>query len=85
MFEAIRRQTDMLSQLQYLIKDLKGSRLRAARATARLQELVSEAGPCGELTVMRVPLPLDPAVLLDGAQCWVGWRMGGRVLGSSPS
>eukprot|EP00200_Dunaliella_tertiolecta_P009890 CAMPEP_0202375868 /NCGR_PEP_ID=MMETSP1127-20130417/6472_1 /ASSEMBLY_ACC=CAM_ASM_000462 /TAXON_ID=3047 /ORGANISM="Dunaliella tertiolecta, Strain CCMP1320" /LENGTH=1054 /DNA_ID=CAMNT_0048973485 /DNA_START=2551 /DNA_END=5712 /DNA_ORIENTATION=+ len=65
-FEAIRRQTDMLSQMQYLIKDLKGSRLRAARATARLQELVSEAGPCGELTVMRVPLPLDPGVLLDG-------------------
>lgn len=30
------------------------------------QELVSEAGPCGELTVMRVPLPLDPVVLLDG-------------------
>jgi len=45
---------------------LQGSRLRAARATARLQELVSEAGPCGELTVMRVPLPLDPGVLLDG-------------------
>ena len=29
--------------------------------------MVSETGPCGELTVLRVPLPLDPAILLDGA------------------
>ncbi len=66
-FEAIRRQTDMLSQLQFAIRELKGSKLKAARATAKLQELVGEAGACGELTALRVPCPLDPYILLDGA------------------
>jgi phosphatidylinositol 3-kinase len=65
-FEAIRRQTDMLSQLQFAIRELKGNKLRAARATAKLQELVNESGACGELTALRVPCPLDPNILLDG-------------------
>ena len=42
------------------------SKLKAARATQRLQEMVSESGACGELTVAHVPLPLDPSILLTG-------------------
>ena len=38
----------------------------AARKTERLREMVSEAGQCGELMTLQVPLPLDPNVLLNG-------------------
>ena len=41
--------------------------LKAARGTERLREMVSESGACGELTSIRVPLPLDPVILLNGA------------------
>eukprot|EP00877_Chromochloris_zofingiensis_P002248 jgi/Chrzof1/12023/Cz06g18140.t1 len=65
-WEAIRRQTDMVSQLAYIIKEVKGSRLKAARATERMWEMLSENGPCSELTSSRVPLPLNPHILLEG-------------------
>jgi len=42
------------------------SRLKAARATERMREMVSENGPCSELTACLVPLPLKPQVLLEG-------------------
>ncbi len=38
----------------------------AARKTERLRDMVSEAGQCGELMSLQVPLPLDPTVLLNG-------------------
>eukprot|EP00879_Flechtneria_rotunda_P010868 GHRR01011358.1.p1 GENE.GHRR01011358.1~~GHRR01011358.1.p1 ORF type:complete len:821 (+),score=283.38 GHRR01011358.1:733-3195(+) len=63
---AIRRQTDMMSQLAYITKELKMSRLKAARATERMREMVAENGPCSELTTAKVPLPLNPLVLLEG-------------------
>lgn len=69
MWEAIRRQTDMVSQLNFIIKELKGAKLKAQRAAERLREMVAESGPCGELTVLRVPLPLNPAILLAGKVC----------------
>lgn len=65
-WEAIRRQTDMWSQLSYMVKELKSSRLKAARATERLREMLSEGGPCEEMTSMRVPLPLDPNIMMEG-------------------
>ncbi|KIY96448.1 phosphatidylinositol 3-kinase [Monoraphidium neglectum] len=65
-WEAIRRQTDMVSQLAYIVKDIKMSRLKAARATDRLREMLSADGPCEELTAARVPLPLNPSLLLEG-------------------
>ncbi|MEW5302904.1 MAG: hypothetical protein WDW36_005643 [Sanguina aurantia] len=65
-WEAIRRQTDMVSQLNYIIKELKGSKVKASRATERLREMISETGPCGELMSCRLPLPLNPCLLLDG-------------------
>ena len=36
------------------------------RKTERLREMISEAGQCGELMTLQVPLPLDPTVLLNG-------------------
>lgn len=42
------------------------SRVRATRATERMREMLAENGPCSELTSSRVPLPLNPAVLLEG-------------------
>lgn len=109
-WEAIRRQTDMMSQLAYIVKDVKVrhvlgrevavsaayrpqqlsqtplthllppnffaqpqmARLKAARATERLREMLSASGPCEELTTVRVPLPLNPNMLLEGlvaAEC----------------
>lgn len=103
-WEAIRRQTDMVSQLAYIVKELKASgvcrphsqaclsgfaglvglmqgdqpsdcplhvhsqmsRLKAVRATERLREMLSASGPCEELTSVRVPLPLNPDMLLEG-------------------
>lgn len=73
-WEAIRRQTDMVSQLAYVNRELKVSKLRAARATERLREMVSETGTCGELTTCRVPLPLNPNIMLEGlvpSECFV--------------
>ncbi|KAF8067321.1 Phosphatidylinositol 3-kinase [Scenedesmus sp. PABB004] len=63
---AIRRQTEMMSQLAYISKELKMSRFKAARATERMREMLAEQGPCSELASARVPLPLNPAVLLEG-------------------
>ena len=45
---------------------MQGSRIKAARATERLREMVSELGPCSELLTSRVPLPLNPHLLLEG-------------------
>lgn len=48
------------------------SRLKAVRATERLREMLSASGPCEELTTVRVPLPLNPNMLLEGlvpAEC----------------
>lgn len=42
------------------------SRLKAARATERMREMLSVNGPCEELTTSRVPLPLNPHLLLEG-------------------
>ena len=38
----------------------------AARKAERLREMVGRYGQCGELATLRVALPLDPSVLLDG-------------------
>ncbi len=38
----------------------------AARKADRLREMVGRYGQCGELATLRVALPLDPSVLLDG-------------------
>lgn len=50
------------------------SRFKAARATERMREMVAENGPCSELTICKVPLPLNPSVLLEGllpqVRCW---------------
>ena len=47
-------------------QELKTTRVRAARATQRLQEVASESGPLSELLTLRVPLPLDPRIMLTG-------------------
>jgi phosphatidylinositol 3-kinase len=67
-WEAIRRQTDMIAQLGYVVTQLKKSGLRAAKATEKLRTLLSPAdGPCGELASAVLPSPLDPSeVLLEG-------------------
>lgn len=39
-WQAIRRQTDMVSQLAYVSKEIKMGRMRAARATEKLREMV---------------------------------------------
>ncbi|GIL50814.1 hypothetical protein Vafri_6947 [Volvox africanus] len=64
--DTIRRQVDLVKQLKAVIRELKSSKIKAARATERLREMVSESGPCGELTALRVPLPLDPNIVLAG-------------------
>ncbi|KAG2448608.1 hypothetical protein HYH02_006498 [Chlamydomonas schloesseri] len=64
--DTIRRQVDLVKQLKAVIRELKSSKIKAARATERLREMVSENGPCGELTALRVPLPLDPHIVLAG-------------------
>lgn len=48
------------------------SRLKAARATERMREMVGENGPCSELSTCLVPLPLKPEVLLEGLLPQVG-------------
>ena len=57
-----------------LPQELKTTRVRAARATQRLQEVASESGPLSELLTLRVPLPLDPRIMLTGGcpavYCW---------------
>ncbi len=42
--------------------------LQVANKTERLREMVSETGVCGELTSLRLPLPLNPSIMLEGAQ-----------------
>jgi phosphatidylinositol 3-kinase len=54
------------------------SRLKAARATERMREMVGTHGPCSELTACLVPLPLKPEVLLEGLLPQVRvWQGGG--------
>ncbi|KAG1669979.1 hypothetical protein FOA52_016240 [Chlamydomonas sp. UWO 241] len=65
-WEGIRRQQEMLGQLTWVSKELKASKVRAARATQRLHEVISESGPLSELLTLRVPLPLSPDILLMG-------------------
>jgi hypothetical protein len=48
------------------------SRFKATRATERMREMVAENGPCSELTALRVPLPLNPGLLLEGLLPQVG-------------
>ncbi|EFJ45030.1 hypothetical protein VOLCADRAFT_40672, partial [Volvox carteri f. nagariensis] len=62
----IRKQVDLVKQLKAVIRELKSAKIKAARATERLREMISESGPCGELTALRVPLPLDPNIVLAG-------------------
>lgn len=38
--QAIRRQTDMVSQLAYVNKEIKTGRMRASKATEKLREMV---------------------------------------------
>lgn len=64
--DVIRRQTDMVSQLAYINKDVKASKLKAAKAGEKLRVMIEETGPCGELTALKVPLPLNPLIMLDG-------------------
>ncbi|GLC43266.1 hypothetical protein PLESTF_000410600 [Pleodorina starrii] len=64
--DTIRRQVDLVKQLKAVIRELKTTKIKAARAAERLREMVSESGPCGELTGLRVPLPLDPNIVLAG-------------------
>ncbi|GFH31325.1 uncharacterized protein HaLaN_30344, partial [Haematococcus lacustris] len=65
-YDVIVKQSKLLSQLHFAIRELKGGRYKAARATARLQELFTESGPCEDLATVRVPCPLDAALCLDG-------------------
>lgn len=63
---ALALQGQMMAQLSYIVDQLKSVRGGAARKTERLRDMVSEAGQCGELMSLQVPLPLDPTVLLNG-------------------
>lgn len=59
-------QGQMMAQLSYIVDQLKTVRGGAVRKTERLRDMVSEAGQCGELMTLQVPLPLDPTVVLEG-------------------
>jgi hypothetical protein len=59
------------------------SRFKATRATERMREMVAENGPCSELTALRVPLPLNPCLLLEGLLPQVGWGIGNMFNSSS--
>lgn len=46
----------------------------AVKKADRLREMISDSGPCGELSHSTMPNPLDPTILLAGvipAQCSV--------------
>lgn len=47
-------------------KELKTAGGRADRKSAHLREMLSENGSCGELATLRVPLPVEPSILLTG-------------------
>lgn len=64
--EAIQRQVELVTQLRAVSRTLKSSRIKAARATEQMREMLGEAGSCGELAHMRVPSLLDPTLLLNG-------------------
>ena len=49
--------------LPHCMQTMRGN---AARKADRLREMVGRYGQCGELATLRVALPLDPSVLLDG-------------------
>jgi phosphatidylinositol 3-kinase len=59
------------------------SRFKATRATERMREMVAENGPCSELTALRVPLPLNPCLLLEGLLPQVGGSFSAAVCLSS--
>eukprot|EP00878_Enallax_costatus_P023360 GHUV01024844.1.p1 GENE.GHUV01024844.1~~GHUV01024844.1.p1 ORF type:complete len:134 (-),score=18.77 GHUV01024844.1:478-879(-) len=68
------RQMNVATLLSWM---LQMSRVRATRATERMREMLAENGPCSELTSSRVPLPLNPAVLLEGLLPQVGYSSAG--------
>ncbi|KAK9811578.1 hypothetical protein WJX72_006428 [[Myrmecia] bisecta] len=59
-------QMGMVAQLRHIVQELKAMRGNSAKKAERLREMVSEYGQCGELSQIRVPLPLDPAIMLAG-------------------
>ncbi|GMH39569.1 hypothetical protein BSKO_07467 [Bryopsis sp. KO-2023] len=65
-WDNIRRQIEMVAQLQHISKELKTGGRRSDKRTAHLREMLSENGSCGELTTLRVPLPVEPTILLTG-------------------
>ena len=65
LWDDIRRQMELVAQLTAVKKEMVSLRT-AARKKERLIELLSESGLCGELASLRLPLPLDPTVLLTG-------------------
>ena len=65
LWDDIRRQIELVTQLGAVKREL-GSLRTAMKKEERLHELLSESGLCGELASLRLPLPLDPTVLLTG-------------------
>jgi phosphatidylinositol 3-kinase len=65
LWDDIRRQMELVAQLTAVKREMESLRT-AARKKERLHELLSESGLCGELASLRLPLPLDPNVLLTG-------------------
>ena len=65
LWDDIRRQMELVAQLTAVKRETESLRT-AARKKERLHELLSESGLCGELASLRLPLPLDPTVLLTG-------------------
>ena len=65
LWDDIRRQMELVAQLTAVKRETESLRT-AARKKERLHELLSESGLCGELASLRLPLPLDPNVLLTG-------------------
>ena len=53
-------------QKKLLPRCMQTMRGNAARKADRLREMIGRYGQCGELATLRVALPLDPSVLLDG-------------------
>ncbi|CAK0784160.1 hypothetical protein CVIRNUC_007363 [Coccomyxa viridis] len=60
---AIPRQMEVVAMLRHINSELKGT---AAKRAEQLRRMVGEYGQCSELAHVRVPLPLDPTVMLTG-------------------
>ena len=65
LWDDIRRQMELVAQLTAVKREIESLRT-AARKKDKLIELLSESGLCEELASLRLPLPLDPIVLLTG-------------------